>query len=216
VLIKIPIERREKMNQPLLQIETVPISFEYVEKQKPLSMSSVAKLEITRDHNAVDIKSNPVRIKMDSFQKSSGTPATLSYTAADFSFDNQGNATLNLNFEDIGDDVRYAQVGRSFAGMATAASGSKAEPAVNRFPTGEGEQFQNRFPLGNSNISISFDLSGIRGIDDNTTFTPPDLELEVKERAHVVITYVGGPLYFPVSADPNYEPPAEGSFAAEA
>jgi hypothetical protein len=34
------------------------------------------------------------------------------------------------------------------------------------------------------------------------------LEFEITEYPKVIIKYVGGPIYFPRSADPNYEPPA--------
>ena len=37
-------------------------------------------------------------------------------------------------------------------------------------------------------------------------FTPGDIELSVTQRPDVVITYVGGPIYVPRSADPNYKP----------
>jgi hypothetical protein len=43
----------------------------------------------------------------------------------------------------------------------------------------------------------------------DTSFLPPDLELKVVEMPKVIIKYVGGPLYIPRSADPNYVPPEQ-------
>ena len=37
-------------------------------------------------------------------------------------------------------------------------------------------------------------------------FVPGDIEFTVTQRPEVVIKYVGGPIYVPPSADPNYEP----------
>jgi hypothetical protein len=37
-------------------------------------------------------------------------------------------------------------------------------------------------------------------------FTPGDIELIVEQKPKVTIKYVGGPIYVPRSADPNYEP----------
>ena len=37
-------------------------------------------------------------------------------------------------------------------------------------------------------------------------FTPGDIELTVTQQPDVVIKYVGGPLYVPPSADPDYTP----------
>jgi hypothetical protein len=34
----------------------------------------------------------------------------------------------------------------------------------------------------------------------------PDIELKITQRPQVIIKYVGGPIYVPRSADPNYEP----------
>ena len=38
------------------------------------------------------------------------------------------------------------------------------------------------------------------------TFVPGDIEFKVTQQPDVVIKYIGGPLYVPPSADPNYEP----------
>lgn len=209
------------MEQQLLQIETVPISFEYVESKKPVSLSqSVAKLEISREQQKpADIKSEPVKIRVDSFVKTHSKDAVtsekLAYTAT-AGYDNKGNIRLNVNLQDADTSaVRFNQVGRSVEGMAAQIDTSPVIGMSYTNQTVENEDFRNYFPLGNSNISISFDLSGLRDIED-ANFTPPDLELEVTENAHVVITYVGGPIYVPKSADPNYEPPAQTGFAAEA
>ena len=37
-------------------------------------------------------------------------------------------------------------------------------------------------------------------------FTPGDITLSVKQQPDVIIKYVGGPLYVPPSADPDYTP----------
>ena len=37
-------------------------------------------------------------------------------------------------------------------------------------------------------------------------FIPGDIEISVKQQPDVLIKYVGGPLYVPPSADPNYQP----------
>ncbi|MBQ7605756.1 MAG: hypothetical protein IJU59_04650 [Firmicutes bacterium] len=196
--------------EQLLKIETVPISFEYVEKQKPASLSkSIAKLEISHDYNkkAVDVKPERLHLKLDGFSSINSRDAAsfdnLSYTAT-AGYDRLGNLKLNLSVSDAAtSELRYSQVGRSSAAMA------------DTIGSGKDDEFVNYFPLGDSSISISFDLSGINGLDE-ASFTPPDLELEVKEMSKVVITYVGGPLYFPKSADPNYVPPQENSFSSEA
>ena len=38
------------------------------------------------------------------------------------------------------------------------------------------------------------------------TFVPGDIEFTMTQRPDVIVKYVGGPLYVPPSADPDYEP----------
>ena len=38
-------------------------------------------------------------------------------------------------------------------------------------------------------------------------FIPGNVELIVRDRPRVEIEYIGGPIYVPPSANPNYEPP---------
>lgn len=195
--------------QQLLQIESVPISFEYVEHKDPASLSrSIAKVEISRNENKpADVKPEKLHIHVDSFSKSTSRDAVnfdnLSYTAT-AGYDQMGKLRLNVSFSDaMTSDLRYSQAGRS------------TEAMVDTIGTSYDPEFSNFFPSGDSDFSISFDLSGLYGLGE-VNFTPPDLELEVKEMPHVVITYVGGPLYVPKSSDPNYQPEDQKSFSAEA
>ena len=50
---------------------------------------------------------------------------------------------------------------------------------------------------------LNFDWRVIR---PQFEFTPGDIELSVTQKPDVIIKYMGGPLYVPPSADPNYEP----------
>jgi hypothetical protein len=72
-------------------------------------------------------------------------------------------------------------------------------------------------------LKIDFDMAKLSEAQSSAErgseagFIPPDLEVDIVEYPKVVIKYIGGPIYFPRSADPNYEPPAtEASFKAMA
>lgn len=183
--------------QPYITIETVPISIEYVEKEPVKSQAPrMAKLEITKENNQVNIKSNPIGIKMDSFQPGNANP--LSYTAT-AGYDGAGRLSMDISFTGIEtgadfDTSRYNQVSRGIDSMMDTVPG--------RSPSG--------LPISNATIGpgtlkINFDLSNVNGIDsEDVEFQPPDLELKVTQRPEVIIKYVGGPLYFPRSADPKF------------
>jgi hypothetical protein len=71
-------------------------------------------------------------------------------------------------------------------------------------------------------LKIDFDMAKLTEAQaatqsTETDFIPPDLEVEIVEYPKVIIKYIGGPIYFPRSADPNYEPPpTEAHFEAMA
>ena len=50
---------------------------------------------------------------------------------------------------------------------------------------------------------LNFDLKMEQG---NFKFIPGDIQLSITQQPDVLIEYIGGPLYVPPSADPNYEP----------
>ena len=50
---------------------------------------------------------------------------------------------------------------------------------------------------------LNFDLKVANG---NFEFIPGDIEMSITQRPQVLIEYVGGPIYVPKSANPDYEP----------
>ncbi|MDD4584108.1 MAG: hypothetical protein PHR60_08005 [Eubacteriales bacterium] len=175
--------------QPLITIETVPISIEYVEK--PSTRSSVkqsADLHISRLNNRMTIQSNPINIQLrDTFETSSSIDwNSLTYTASAY-YSKDGNLRMNIQMEDIdATTFLFHQFGRGIDNIMDF--------------------------LPNRSMHINFDLSQLPGglpevNNIDTSFLPPDIEIKVVERPKVIIKYVGGPLYIPRSSDPNYDPP---------
>lgn len=184
--------------KPLITIETVPISIEYVEKKTTHKSDQSANLRISRQNDQMTIQSNPIDIQMDTFRPSSSVDWNhLTYTAtAQYS----GNGNLSMNVHVGNNDTskfNYEQFGRDL------------DSIINYVP----KSFNNEMH-GIDNMQINFDMSQLptdfSGADNmDTRFLPPDLELKVVEWPKVIIKYVGGPIYFPKSADPNYVPPEE-------
>jgi hypothetical protein len=185
--------------KPLITIETVPISIEYVEKKTTHTSSESASLRISQQDDRMTIQSNPINIPMDSFKPSSAVDwRNLSYTAtAQYSGD--GNLSMNVQMENYDtSSFNYNQVSRGIDNI------------INFVP----KVSSNSSAYGFESMHINFDMSqlagGLPSVDNmGTSFLPPDLELKVVEQPKVIIKYVGGPLYIPRSADPNYVPPEE-------
>ncbi|MGI6731917.1 MAG: hypothetical protein ACOX5F_08535 [Anaerovoracaceae bacterium] len=181
--------------EPLITIETVPISFEYVEKKQPkIPSATAAKLRIQRNQHTLSIKSDPISLHMDSFKSSSlRRSSNLTYTAtAQYSTD--GKLNLHVKLEGVKPDaIQCQQFDRGIDHMV-----DYLQSDGNYFP----------------GMDISFDIShlqsGLTAAEQlDTSFMPPDLELKVVEWPKVIIKYIGGPIYIPKSADPDYEPPQD-------
>lgn len=203
---------------PLITIETVPISIEYVEQPSArIPTIKSAKLEITREKQHTSVKSNPVKIKMDSFQKADFRSDIYTATA---DFDN-GNLNMEVNFADSRVAVadKFNQAGRNMGSILNAMTMTRKHA----LPINENYQsnvnytdpsFEDIADISDNMragaLKIHFDLSALRDLgNDNasTRFIPPDLKLEISQFPDVIVKYVGGPIYFPRSSDPNYEPP---------
>ena len=186
--------------KPLITIESVPISIEYVEKEPRRSpqFSSVqtAQLRISQKTNRLTIKSNPISLSLkDTFEHSSAADwSNLSYTAT-AKYSDDGKLSLNVQFENTGSDVyQFEQFRRGIDHIIDSLPGS-GDPAFHF------ENMQINFDISN----LHTDMPAIENLD--TDFLPPDLELKVVEWPKVIIKYVGGPIYIPPSADPDYVPP---------
>lgn len=185
--------------KPLITIETVPISIEYVEKTQTHKSNQSASLRISKQDDNVTIQSNPINIPVDSFEPSTGVDLQhLSYTAtAQYSGD--GSLSMNVQMGSYNTkSFNYNQVSRGIDNIINYV------PKASTKPSGYGFE----------NLQINFDMSqltsGLPSANSlDTSFLPPDLEFKVVEMPKVIIKYVGGPLYFPKSADPDYVPPEE-------
>ena len=183
--------------KPLITIETVPISIEYVEKKTTHTSSQSASLRISHQDNRMTIQSNPIDIPMDSFRPNATADwHNLSYTAtAEYSDD--GNLSMNIQVGKYEKgSFRFEKVGRDIDNIMSLMPQLSSKSS----------------DYGFDNLQIHFDMSRLAGSLPNTdhldtSFLPPDLELKVVERPKVIIKYIGGPIYIPPSADPNYVEP---------
>ena len=188
--------------EPLITIETVPISIEYVERKSTCSSAEqLAKLHISKQDNQMTIQSQPITIQTrDTYEPGPVLDwNNLTYTAS-AKFLEDGNLKMAVNMNDVqGSDFLFQQFGRGI------------ENIMDFLPQRSGNKMDSS---GSMQIQFNFSQlpSGMPMADNiDTSFLPPDLEIKVVERPKVIIKYVGGPLYIPKSSDPNYVPPATKS-----
>ncbi|MDD2294310.1 MAG: hypothetical protein PHT29_05425 [Eubacteriales bacterium] len=184
--------------EPLITIETVPISIEYVERKSTCSSAGqLAELYISKQENRMTIQSQPITIRMRDTYEPGPAPNwnNLTYTAS-ARFSEDGNLKMDVRMGDAhGDDFLFQQFGRGI------------ENIMDFLPKSADSNID-----VSGNMQIHFNLNQLPGgmptvNNIDTSFLPPDLEIRVVERPKVIIKYVGDPLYIPKSSDPDYVPP---------
>ena len=173
---------------PLIEIKTVPIEIEMRTKNAQLEYRrGTAEMEVSRDKGGMNIKSRPIRLKMDSFEARNSVSPTPMRSI-----------------------VQAANRGRQAAYQATAAYAQQRDAEnvqvnLDFLPKGgvnieaEGGEFQIRYEMDKLNFDWKVDNASFE-------FIPGDIEISIAQRPDVIIKYVGGPIYVPKSADPNYQP----------
>jgi hypothetical protein len=183
--------------EQLITIETVPIKIEYVKKE-PLQLSAVHNQNVRNDADEVVNQEprKPIRIALnDSFEPSSDYQWDNSTYTATAKVSNDGKLELEVTMEDgQAQPIHFKHLSRGIDQMA----------GLITSPT-------NQSSAVSASMMIPVDTGSLRGSsqtanDANFQLIMPDIELKITQRPQVIIKYVGGPIYVPRSADPNYEP----------
>lgn len=193
----------------LIQITTVPIQYELKVNHARLEYSrSNAELEIHKTDGGLSIKSRPVKLNLDSFQaRNSVVPTTVTSVKQSAQKGQQAaySATAQLAQEgqlllkaDIGQDV-IGQIMQQRTAQPTGEFALGFTPSAPVDISYEGPDLTINYEMD----KLNFDLKVANG---NFEFIPGNIEMSITQRPEVVIEYVGGPIYVPPSANPNYEP----------
>ena len=196
--------------EQLIEITRVPIEIEMRTSRAQLQYTKgTAELEVSRDKGGLSIKSRPIQLNVDTFEMRNsilpspttsieqsaqkGQQAAYQATAARAQ---EGELYLKAK---IGEDVQaqlaktaistemYSQPGLDFI--------PKAGPEITWDPA----EMNIRYEMDKLNFDWRINKTEFE-------FIPGDIEISVKQKPEVIIKYVGGPLYVPPSADPDYEP----------
>lgn len=193
----------------LINITTVPIQYELkIQNARLQYKNATAEVEISRDKGGMRIKSRPVKLNIDSFEaRNSVTPTTARSVAQTAQKGNQAAYEATAQLAQEGQLMLKAKIGEDVLGQIFANR--------NQQPTGEfelgftpSEPVDINYEAGDLIINyqmdkLNFDLKVANG---NFEFIPGDIELSITQHPEVRIEYVGGPIYVPPSADPNFEP----------
>ncbi len=168
-----------------------------------------AELEISRGEGGMSIKSRPIRLNIDTFEaRNSVCPTAMRSVEQYAQQGKQASYEATATYAQQGQLLLDAKIGQELVTQFAA-------DAQNRnLKTNVGLQFlptvgpEISWDPGEMHIRYEMDKLNFdwRVNQPQFEFTPGDIELSVKQQPDVVIKYVGGPLYVPPSADPDYRP----------
>ena len=172
--------------RPLIEIQTIPIEIQMKTTNAHLEYArGTAQMEVSRDRRGLQIRSQPIRVNIDTFEARSSI-AVLAQ---------EGRMMMEAK---IDQDV-IPQLAQQKTVDQPAQLGIQFLPEVGPDISWTGGEMSIRYEMD----KLNFDW---RMNQMQFTFVPGDIEFKVTQQPDVVIKYIGGPLYVPPSADPNYEP----------
>ena len=195
--------------KPLIEITTVPIQIEMKTTNSKLEYArGTAEMEITRDSGDLQIKSRPIKVNIDTFEaRNSLSPTLARYLEQNAQKGHQAAYEATATYARQGQLLLKTQVGEElvtqFAEDAMMKDvktnvGLDFIPKVGAEITWDPGELNFRYDM--EKLAIDWNIGG-----GSFEFTPGDIEFTVTQRPDVVIKYLGGPIYVPPSADPNYE-----------
>ena len=195
---------------PLIEITTVPIEIEMKTTNAHLEYArGTAEMEVSRDRGGLSIRSRPIRVNIDTFEARNSvapTVPTAIHQAAQAG--RQAVYEATAAYARQGRMMMETKVGQDVMNQIAAAStgvGRDVNVNIDFLPSAganlswEGGEMRIRYEMD----KLNFDW---RMQQMHFEFIPGDIEISVTQQPDVIIKYVGGPLYVPPSADPNYEP----------
>lgn len=195
--------------RPLIEIQTIPIEIQMKTTNAHLEYArGTAQMEVSRDRRGLQIRSQPIRVNIDTFEARSSIVPTTAQSIQQGAAQGQRaayEATAVLAQEgrmmmeaQIDQDV-IPQLAQQKTVDQPAQLGIQFLPEVGPDISWTGGEMSIRYEMD----KLNFDW---RMNQMQFTFVPGDIEFKVTQQPDVVIKYIGGPLYVPPSADPNYEP----------
>ena len=193
----------------MIEIQTIPIEIQMKVTNARLEYArGTANLEISRDKGGLQIRSQPIQVKIDTFEaRNSIVPTTVRSIEQSAQSGRQAAYQATASISREGRMMMEATVdGQVIPNLARQAVLERpADLNLQFLPSVAPEISWNG---GELNVQYEMDKLNFdwRMEQMQFTFVPGDIEFTMTQRPDVIIKYVGGPLYVPPSSDPNYEP----------
>lgn len=197
--------------QPLLKIQSVPISIEYKVQRAALQhQAKPATVNVTRQRGSLNIQRTPAQIKIDSYEaRASAGQKSAARLSQEFA--GEGRSAGYEATRTYAEDGNYLMDSKgsksAIADLTTSKMIRMPQTVMTFMPSVRPE-------ISATPGSLSFDPTMDKLTFDwninhkpQLEYVPGSIEFSVAQYPEVIIEYVGSPIYVPPSADPNYVPP---------
>lgn len=192
----------------LIEIKTVPIELEMKVNHARLDYKcSTVDLEISRNQGGLQIRSKPIKVNIDTFEaRNSVSPTAMRSIEQAAQRGQQKVYDTTATYARRGDLLLEAKIGEQLISQFAMESqqvntdfAMKWLPTTGPDITWDGGELNIRYEMD----KLNFDWRMDKG---NVEFIPGNIEFTVTQQPDVIIKYIGGPVYVPPSADPDYVP----------
>lgn len=193
----------------LIQITTVPIQYELKVNNARLEYSrSSAELEIHKNDGGLSIKSRPVKLNLDSFNaRNSVVPTTATSVKQAAAEGQQAAYSATAQMAQEGQLLLKADIGQDVIGQILQ---QKTAQPTGEFQLGFTPSAPVDIEYEAPDLTINYEMDklnfDLKVANGNFEFIPGNIEMSITQRPQVLIEYIGGPIYVPKSANPDYEP----------
>lgn len=192
----------------LIEIKTVPIELEMKVNHARLDYKrSTVDLEISRNQGGLQIRSKPIKVNIDTFEaRNSVSPTAMRSIEQAAQRGQQKVYDTTATYARRGDLLLEAKIGEQLISQFAMESqqvntdfAMKWLPTTGPDITWDGGELNIRYEMD----KLNFDWRMDKG---NVEFIPGNIEFTVTQQPDAIIKYIGGPVYVPPSADPDYVP----------
>ncbi len=194
--------------EQLIKITTVPIEYEMkitdarVERRK-----GEARIAISRDEGGLRIRSEPVRLNMDTYDaRNSITPTAMTSVVQAASKGNQASFDAGNRYSDEITQMTWSKPGEGNETINSMLA-SRLELPTGQFNIDFLPSVGPEIDWTPPEISVKYEMDKLKfdaRINSGTVeFIPGAIELMITQNPSVTIEYVGAPIYVPPRTDAN-------------
>ena len=192
----------------LLNITTIPINIEVNVTRAELKQDSTAPMvHIDRQPGSMQIKAEPIKVQIDN----TAARESLGYghKNIDTFAKDEAEKGIKVAYQAIANIVNEGDALASFEATPASIAASKASRTLETVMEFLPKESPDISWTGNT-LSINYQADTLSmdweaNMRPKMEFVPGSIEFVVNQLPKVEIEYVGDPIYFPKSADPNYE-----------